>query len=707
MAITWTKQNLGVYEEGDVINASITNPVTSEDGQTICITSNAFSVEFLSYDGGATWQTMPTTPAGGYIYYACPSNGGNIYCLNYNNASTARYTYWIYNRNTFTYTQTFPVDTTGKYFLPGLFNCSSDGRYVITYYDTKAAYVSSDYGATWSEVCAHDNGGTPTNIYQVKCSRDGRTMSVFTRSVNVSSVLHTYLQVSQDYGTTFSLVFDKTAADLATSNTAFGSDDHGQNIMVLGNIGTYPHYVWGGWVTHDYGSSWTKITLSGDQGTLFPYSEVVISDDGSCLIADCSYYTPAYQFPFWVSTDYLTTRTEYFPDDTGLRYDIRPIGCFIGSSSTDILTTYNHSGPLYKSTDRGVTWTTLYPWIGSEFKDYWRVASDTTGTIFLAAGEGAAKYAYVSHNSGSTWEASPVVSGSSQNFTNYSIAMMSDDGMYMYLQDYYGYKTYRSVDSGSTWSEANIPQVNGYIANASMSGNGKYVVFALNYSQTYLYISSNYGASWITDSIDHEVSDIAINYMGSLMITVNSGTVKISRDYGLSWTDITNIIGEQTSYIPQASTLVTCDNSGQNIYLYSPFGYCFASHDSGYTWIVTTNIVTPPPLDYGYDIACNFTGNKVFWISESSNTLGLSKNFGSTWAKDNYQAVQIWYTIGVNGAGTQILAGEEDGYVYLSSGEIFVGGGNIKSIGGVLFENIKKVSGVPIANLKKISGELN
>ena len=689
MAITWTRQDLGTYENGSTFVSKWLFS-SSPDGQTVVANADDKKSIFVSYDGMVSWNKIKDITISLFYERTPPavSNNGNIYFMGATYSSGAESMLLSYDRSTDQYTELHPFSSSGETSL-GI-KCDSTGQYIIIMGNhTEPIIISCDFGNSWISYFNDPWNGDPKSIY---VNDDGSFMAVA-----ISSNTNSYIYITHDHGNNWSNIFDKPKSEC--NPLIMVSDNIGMN-MIFFHAGFSPNYFIDGWVTHDFGVSWNNKHIDA-VGISFPYGNGDMSYDGGTAI-----------FARQGGNGYINSSSDY-GDSWSLNYVSDVVGSyvaypsFIGTSKDLLLTDSFYNGNIYTSNDLAATCIQIKPYIGFQVRDYWHVASDSTGTIFLAAGEGVAKYAYISHNSGSTWEASPLSSGSLQDFTNYSVSMMSDDGMYMYLHDYYGKKTYRSVDSGSTWSEANIPQTNENVTKGAMSGNGKYVIFALVYSPTYLYISSDYGVNWITDSIDHEVSDIAINYMGSLMITVNSGTVMISRDYGLSWTDITNIINEQTSYVILASTLVTCDNSGQNIYLYDPYGYCFASHDSGYTWIVTVNIVTPPPLDYGYDISCNSTGNKIFWISESSNTFGLSKNFGSTWSKDNFQSVGIWYTIGTNSAGTQILAGEEDGYVYLSSGEIFVGGGNIKSIGGVLFENIKKVSGIPIANLKKISGELN
>ena len=691
MAITWTKQDLGTYEDGSLFISKWLFS-SSPDGQTVVANADYEKSIFVSYDGMISWNKIADIPIPLFYERTPPavSNDGNIYFMGATYSSGAESILLSYDRNTDQYMELHPFSSSGETSM-GI-KCDSTGQYIIIMgYQNhiEPVIISCDFGNSWIGYFNDPWNGDTKSIY---VNDDGNFMAV-----SIGSNTNSYIYITHDHGGNWSMIFNKTKSEC--NPLTMVSDNIGMN-MVLFHAGFSPSYFIDGWVTHDFGTTWNNEHIDAT-GIDLPYGQGDMSNDGSTIIFARQYGNGYINS----SLDYGDSWSLNYVSDVADSYVVYP--SFIGTSKDLLLSDSFYGGNIYTSNDLAITCTQIKPYIGFQLKDYWHVASDATGTIFLAAGEGVAKYAYVSHNSGSTWEASPVVSGSSQDFTNYSIALMSSDGMYMMLQDYNSSRTYRSIDSGSTWTETTVPLPTRTYIRAAMSGNGRYIIVASQYTDLYMYISSDYGESWSTDSIKYAVSDVAINYMGSLMITTTNGTVRISRDYGLSWIDITDIIGEQTSYVPLASTLVTCDNSGQNIYLSDPYGYCFASHDSGYTWVVTPNFIVLPYLDYGTDIACSSTGGKIFWTSESDNTMVFSKNFGSTWSKDNYQAVEFWYTIGVNGAGTQILAGSQDGYVYLSSGEIFVGGGNIKSIGGVLFENIKKVSGVPIANLKKISGELN
>jgi hypothetical protein len=201
----------------------------------------------------------------------------------------------------------------------------------------------------------------------------------------------------------------------------------------------------------------------------------------------------------------------------------------------------SNSGGVFTSTNAGATWTS-----NSLPSMYWgSVASSADGnTLLLAAPIGEALFStgaiFASTNAGASWM--------SNTLNNAVGTVMSADGskMFVVAPSYF----LRSTDSGTTWSqETNAPNIysigspSQYIAS---SADGTRLVLCvpwdINRNPGPIYISSDSGDTWnLTSAPSNIWGFVTSSANGKTIVAVpagvaQSGTICLSTDYGATWT---------------------------------------------------------------------------------------------------------------------------------------------------------------------------
>jgi hypothetical protein len=199
-------------------------------------------------------------------------------------------------------------------------------------------------------------------------------------------------------------------------------------------------------------------------------------------------------------------------------------------------------GGIYKSSDYGVTWTSIY-----NNKQYWSsIATDSTGAnvaVCGGGGQGITGLYFLSTNSGTSWTPVTTIPATSYNST-YSCVAMSSNGKYQSVcstSDNTGTTTgavFTSIDTGLSWTQANIP--NHAWTNISMSSSGRYQYVCAGQS---------------------------INQSGILI----EGVIYYSHDFGIRWIELKQSSGLQWQRVvvsPNENTVSGCyqNGSGSNVY---------------------------------------------------------------------------------------------------------------------------------------------
>lgn len=258
--------------------------------------TNAFPQR--TFNGGATWETMPSAGAAGYLIASASKSGSNAILASQN--GKLKYT----NDFGATWTDTNAGALgagTGAWYAAAI---SGDGQTAVAGDTGKSLYVSKDGAKTWTNtglasagwrgatisddgsriVVGTNNGRTFTSndggatwatngainnlnafVEKMDATADGRTIYAV-RNLNT-------LIVSNDYGVTFTPV---TSSGVPTSNLRDVSvSDDGSKIVV----GTFANGIF---TSVDSGTTWKQ---QGDTPTTGAWIDVASSADGSTIVS--------------------------------------------------------------------------------------------------------------------------------------------------------------------------------------------------------------------------------------------------------------------------------------------------------------------------------------------------------------------------------------------------------------------------------------
>jgi photosystem II stability/assembly factor-like uncharacterized protein len=357
---------------------------------------------------------------------------------------------------------------------------SNDGRYRLGTLDGRLSH-SSDYGNTW---VYQDYYSANEQFKGLKISKNGQCIIAGTTF---------HLAISRDGGSTWD---HQTHIDKYISGytTGYGGVYPLANHFALSYTGQYQIMIRlasiesGGLFTYDvssdYGETWTMTTLPLLQtwfsGTLKGWSSVAMSDSGQYIVVGRI-----------TSND---VNSLYYSNDYGVTWQVQ--GTLLISSTKVYISptgqsqiTLRGASHYLRSDDYGINWSTI-------------------NTNFI----------------------SPVSEiGLSDDFLIQSAIVDSN-----YAANYIE----RSIDGGVSWTNTGLQKK---WADVVSSISGQYrIAYEANTGNTYLYISNDYGATWVQRGDSRHWFGIGISGDGGKMIACASpdygpGKFYISTDYGITW----------------------------------------------------------------------------------------------------------------------------------------------------------------------------
>ncbi len=262
--------------------------------------------------------------------------------------------------------------------------------------------------------------------------------------------------------------------------------------------------------------------------------------------------------------------------------------CISMSASGMYQTIGQYDGPLMRTKDYGVNWTTtsiLLKWSGISISD--------SGEHQIACSYQG--YLFVSHDFGDNWESV----GTPENWSSVSI---NASGKYQSATVFDG-RIWTSCDYGATWTDKCEIQ-NWKSIDVSFTGQRQTAVA----HNTGIYISVNYGEDWKCISLPHAWSSVAISSSGQYQIAcIDGGEVYSSNDYGDVWNMCTNLGNQLWNSVAMSGT-------GKYQTILSRYGDIYISDDYGVAWVNSTR----NKLDFWAwnSVATTFSGNiqtSVVW----------------------------------------------------------------------------------------------
>lgn len=292
---------------------------------------------------------------------------------------------------------------------------------------------------------------------------------------------------------------------------------------------------------------------------------------------------------------------------------------------------------------RAQTWTqtgadTNYAWGG--------ISSSADGTKLVATVEGVGGGIYLSTNSGAAW------------FPSYTLpipsrTVSSADGTRLAVEAWnFVQSIYTTTNSGAAWSLVGAPPMGGWGngirgINSSAAGNKLFVFYTDGTTNSGIYLSTNWGASWSQDaSLDEPWASTTCTADGTRLagITLTNAQVFVSTNTGATWQPAAPISGQSASCI-----LSTAD--GCNLMADSSAGL-FISTNWGVTWSCT-NYATAG------GIVCSADGSLLLGMNLVSGTMSsfqiyTSTNWGAIWTLNNLPAT-VWEWVACSADGKKLF----------------------------------------------------
>jgi len=253
---------------------------------------------------------------------------------------------------------------------------------------------------------------------------------------------------------------------------------------------------------------------------------------------------------------------------------------------------------------------------------------------------------------------------------NWSAISMSSSGQYQTAcENDSGGSLFVSTDYGNNWTQ--LSSTIGYQwLNVSISSTGQYQS-AIAYDGTayYIYVSTDYGASW-SENFDYtpKLTGISVSASGQYQTACaeNSGAIRISNDYGLSW-----ILASNTSGYEWKCVSISASGQYQTACIYNgSTNYIYTSSNYGKYWSLNeyepgNGIVSSVSLSASgqYQSICTSLGGRIY----------ISNDYGNTWdTSDGSPTNANLVSISVSASGqyqvvAQYATGSPSGY----TGSIF------------------------------------
>jgi photosystem II stability/assembly factor-like uncharacterized protein len=284
--------------------------------------------------------------------------------------------------------------------------------------------------------------------------------------------------------------------------------------------------------------------------------------------------------------------------------------------------------PTYPTDPTVVTWSSAtipdYGWID--------VAMDSSGTHMAATSTNRSSgCVYLSSNSGGSWTAASVPCDAD----NYYVVIMNSSGQYM-ITFSTGGSIYYSNDYGKEWTKSTAPGSLQSIV-LSMSNDGQYVYFVNDETSDYVYLSTDYGASF-EQLNSPKVIWTEVQVCGSTVYATSyyDSSIYKSTDNGDSWSLVTSS--------PNCWLGVICsqNNNGQTLFAETyyteddDFTRFYLSTDGGSSW---SSVLTPASV-----ILDGITGNDDLSIIGG---IGLDKNHDDEFYYQTLEGVYLTQDLGV------------------------------------------------------------
>ena len=309
-------------------------------------------------------------------------------------------------------------------------------------------------------------------------------------------------------------------------------------------------------------------------------------------------------------------------------------------------------------------------------QNYQGCTINSNGTI-MTASIGFNGTTYKSADSGATWTTGGTYSGGPNSW------VASPSGTHMAFSGNYtvGY----SSNGGSTWTRNASMSDTGYFPTIAISSNGQTMITHLQTGGA-VYATFNAGSSWaiLSGTPSGTIQGVALSYDGTRMFVcgVYTGGIHYSSNSGTTWVAGAGLPAFQNNF--QA---IVCSSDGSNV-IAGTYERIWRSTNYGANWTQLSFVATGSFL---YSIGSSADGTRLA-CAGSGPTIYVSSNSGSTWFTitfpsplNNQSFGNSRNVISMSGDGSTILTtsssnqGSTSGYIAVSTFTTVIPGG----VGGV------------------------
>jgi hypothetical protein len=312
------------------------------------------------------------------------------------------------------------------------------------------------------------------------------------------------------------------------------------------------------------------------------------------------------------------------------------------SQNGNIMVFTNYNPPfIFISNNRGATW---YKYITGVSTSRIGVALSNSGSVIATIATISASI-IISTNYGYNFNTVPITGfgeGAGSLYTS-SILISGDGQKLLVASSLPSNILFYSPNTGTNWSVIydNGSGISNVFSTLCMSNDGN--VFAFTTNNFTVYISTTFGASWITTlpsgnatTPGNKISTLSLSSDGKyILIGGRSANIYLSSDTGTNWRSISNVTnGSLPTLNSTIWSTASMSLSGKNMIIFDFNSQAmFLSSNSG-NWWSSPNVTIPGSfVGFAGVQCCMLASGTILYSSGYSAGPYLSTNYGYNWAK--------------------------------------------------------------------------
>jgi photosystem II stability/assembly factor-like uncharacterized protein len=483
--------------------------------------------------------------------------------------------------------------------------CDGLGKTVIA-----AAYqtiwISNNYGNSWFKALSNS---TPTLWFSgVACDTTGQVIYVSDYSLdrdipsyNITNQGNVYM--SNDRGLTWKNIYSDTYAILGINCSSNGSYI---STVIAQLVGSY-YFKYAYMYSNSFGSSWITSTFDRD------------------------YIVPTNHLPGSINYFNVNNKKYYNASNTvsiALNRDGSKI-CLTFYASTN-----NDQSTVIRSTDGGISWSTISQFYTNNYLSYINCNSD--GTVLI------------------------LVSGCPGYWNSLNTNVVNISGI-----------IFVSFDFGNTWVNINNDATGISLSYTWVyvrsNNSGSFIIASTN--DGYIYTSLDRGNTWnrVNNTLNYKWTSIACDSSGTKLFAVcEDGGI-----YSLNSNTNNLILYSDIATQKKKWCAIACDSTGNNLIASAKCGQgLYVSNNSGVNWA----LVTQPTIQNNWwsSVAVNTDGTTFYVCGLFGSGIWSYNISTNNWSQYSNTQYINWNFIHNTAFGNNIFAGDDTGFFWNLATNVFV-----------------------------------